>query len=313
MNNWECGVCGFVNKEGEAPEKCPICEAPKVMFTEVVQEQANDAAEQENTEIKQWRCTISGYLHSGVAPPEKCPICEATADMFEEVVEHTEKQVEAESTEARRWRCTICGHIHTGPEPPESCPICAAPKSKFVEIDAAGKAIGELVPDPEETAALAIEDGSEAHESSFFNKIARLILKFHLHPITAHFPNGILPAVLIFLCICVLFQIPVLEKVAFYNLIFVLVMLPAVLVTGFAEWQQRYKGAKTALFITKILCAIVVLGSVNILVFWRLIDPQVAMTGSPYQYVYLGIAAVMLGAAGIAGHLGGKLVFAGRG
>ncbi len=67
------------------------------------------------------------------------------------------------------------------------------------------------------------------------------------------------------------------------------------------------------IFITKILCSLVVLATTNILVFWRLIDPAVLAEGSPSRYIYLGIAAGMLAAVGIAGHLGGKLVFGTRG
>jgi uncharacterized membrane protein len=72
--------------------------------------------------------------------------------------------------------------------------------------------------------------------------LADVILKLHLHPISVHFPNGILPAVVAFLAISMFLNIPSLETAAYYNLIFVLIMLPVVLVTGFIEWQKRYKG-----------------------------------------------------------------------
>jgi uncharacterized membrane protein len=156
-------------------------------------------------------------------------------------------------------------------------------------------------------------ESSTKKSSSFLDILGRLVLKFHLHPITVHFPNGILPAVVVFLGLAFYFNIVVLEKVAYYNLIFALVTLPIVLLTGYLEWQKRYKGIKTAVFITKIFCAVVVFCCVNVLVFWRLLDPTVFTEGSPYQLVYLAIAGVMVGAAGISGHLGGKLVFASRG
>jgi uncharacterized membrane protein len=143
--------------------------------------------------------------------------------------------------------------------------------------------------------------------------LADVILKLHLHPISVHFPNGILPAVVAFLAISMFLNIPSLETAAYYNLIFVLIMLPVVLVTGFIEWQKRYKGIKSMIFITKILCSLVVLATTNIPVFWRLIDPAVLAQGSPSRYIYLGIAVGMLAAVGIASHLGGKLVFGTRG
>jgi len=119
--------------------------------------------------------------------------------------------------------------------------------------------------------------------------------------------------VVCFLALALFFNIVSLELAAYYNLIAVLVMLPIVLLTGFVEWQKRYKGIKSFIFITKILCSLVVLAATNILVFWRLIDPTVLAAESPSRYMYLGIAAGLLAAAGIAGHLGGKLVFGSRG
>ena len=49
--------------------------------------------------------------------------------------------------------------------------------------------------------------------------------------------------------------------------------------------------------------------------FWFsgvLLIQGVATEGSPSQLIYFAVAAIALAAAGIAGHLGGKLVFASR-
>lgn len=262
---WECGVCGYVHKEGEPPEKCPVCEAPKTMFTK------------------------------------------------------KEEKVEGAAV-TRRWRCAVCGYIHSGEAPPETCPICAAPKSQFVEIDGDGNKIEAAVAAPAPAVIVtAPASGAAAAQAavsgrkSLLARLADLVLTLHLHPITVHFPNGILPAVLVFFGIGVYFGIAALETAAYYNLIFVLAMLPLVLATGFIEWRLRYRGAKTFLFITKIFCGLVVLFATNVLVFWRLIDPAVLAAESPYRLMYLGVAVLLLAAAGIAGHLGGKLVFAARG
>lgn len=264
-------------------------------------------------------CSVCGYVHKEEKPPEQCPVCEAPGTMFKEVAKENKDVVTPEpapvqgTAHVKRWRCTVCGYIHTGDQPPEKCPVCDAPKKMFLEIDADGKALGELnLEETDPAASLGFEKGQKK-TSSLFDKFANLSLKLHLHPITVHFPNGILPAVVVFLGLSVYFKIVTLETAAYYNLIFVLLMLPMVLLTGFIEWQKRYKGIKTAIFITKILCSLIVLGAVNILVFWRLLDPAVMAEGSPSRFIYLGIAAGMLGAVALAGHLGGKLVFGARG
>lgn len=309
MSNWECGVCGYLTKEDKPPEKCPICDAPEKMFNQLDggKDEGEKAASQPSPK-KKWRCTVCGYEVTDIAPPEKCPVCDAPAEMFEEVIEVLEKPPETTAATDQRWRCTVCGYIHNGPEPPEKCPVCAASKKMFVEIDAEGKAISEI----EAEEPVALNEAAAPQPKTLFDRLADLVLKLHLHPITVHFPNGILPAAVVFLALAVYFNIVSLEVAAYYNFIFVLIMLPMVLLTGFIEWQKRYKGIRTAIFITKIICSLVVIAAANILVFWRLLDPQVTAAGSPTQLIYLAVAAGMLGAAGIAGHLGGKLVFGSR-
>ncbi len=263
--------------------------------------------------MSNWECGVCGYVHKEEEPPEKCPVCEAPAQMFKKMEEEKKDVAEPAAEATKRWRCTVCGYIHTGSEPPEKCPVCDAPKKMFVEIDADGKALSELkLDDGDSEQSPGLDKGQKA-SSSFFDKIANLSLKLHLHPITVHFPNGILPAVVVFLGLSVYFNILTLETAAYYNLIFVLLMLPVVLLTGFIEWQKRYKGIKTLIFITKIVCSLIILGTVNVLVFWRLLDPTVMAEGSPSRYIYLGIAGGMLAAVALAGHLGGKLVFGARG
>ena len=33
---WICTVCGYVHEGPEAPERCPLCKAPKEKFNELV-------------------------------------------------------------------------------------------------------------------------------------------------------------------------------------------------------------------------------------------------------------------------------------
>ncbi len=262
----------------------------------------------EGTEEKRWRCKVCGYVHIGNGPPEKCPVCNAVSEMFEELLEKEVQEEPVVLTE-KRWKCTVCGYIHTGSEPPERCPVCNASAEMFLELDENGQEIGSLSPAKVESAV----SGEPPVSSSVLSSLADLLVHHHLHPISAHFPNGVLPIVVSFLAITLFFDIAGLETAAFYNLIVVLLALPLVLLTGYLEWQKRYKGIKTAVFITKIICGLIVLASTNILVFWKIIDPEVIADGSPVRWIYLGVAVFMLGAAGLAGHLGGKLVFGSRG
>ncbi len=234
---------------------------------------------------------MSSYISRSDNPPGIRPIHGTSSEKSEEMVE-------------KRWRCTICGYTHTGLKPEEVCPVCKVPSEKFIELDKDGR----------ETGSLAIEEGalhpSEKKVSKLLlNTIACLLVRHHLHPILSHFPNGILPVVVTLLIISIGFNLVSLESAAFYNLIAVLVTLPLVLLTGYLEWQKSYHGIKTAIFKIKIICSIVALISTGVLVFWRIVEPDVVAEGSPYRFIYLAIAVLLLGAVGVAGHLGGRLVF----
>ena len=206
----------------------------------------------------------------------------------------------------KKWHCTVCGYIHEGDEPPEECPVCGADRSKFIEI---------VSEEPVETQTDQPESEDKnmdsKPESPIFrpklNPIYDLMLKHHVHPISVHIPNGVLPASVIFIVLAALFNFSGLSQAAFYNLIFVVLTLPLVLFSGYIEWQKKYKGQLTRLFKTKILCAAVVSLTAVILMVWLFIDPQASTSSS--NLLFLLINFVMLAAAGIAGFIGGKFVF----
>ncbi|MBE0584137.1 MAG: DUF2231 domain-containing protein, partial [Desulfofustis sp.] len=116
-----------------------------------------------------------------------------------------------------------------------------------------------------------------------------------------------LPLALVFLVIALVFTVAGFEQAAFYNLVFVLLTMPVVLATGYLEWKNRYKKVMTKIFATKIAASVVVSATLIAMIVWRLVDPQVL--ASPGRWIYLLLGAVMVAAVGLAGHMGGKLVF----
>jgi len=203
----------------------------------------------------------------------------------------------------KKWECTVCGYVHEGDTPPDACPVCGAGSEYFKEIVEAKD---------ESATAAAIESSSAATDGAGVSgsrpgKRADLILKYHLHPISVHTPNGVLPVGLVFLALAIVFGLAGFEQAAFYNMVFVLVTMPVVIITGYLEWRNRYKGVLTKIFWAKIVSATVATVALITLVGWRVIDPQV--TASIHRWTYLAVALVMVAAVGLAGHMGGKLVF----
>jgi uncharacterized membrane protein len=209
----------------------------------------------------------------------------------------------------KRWKCTVCGYIHTGEEPPEECPVCKAPKNKFVEVDAKGEVITsdtQPSPAPPDNAA------SLDQRPTAFDKFSDIVLRHHIHPILVHTPNGLIPVIVLFMFLGISLQIRSIEQASFYNLIFLVAVMPGVMLTGYLEWKKRYNGAKTAIFFAKISCSLIVLTTILILAGWRFFDPDVAGSTSPTRWIYFLVGLVMLVATGTAGLLGGKLVFESR-
>jgi len=222
----------------------------------------------------------------------------------------------------KKWQCSVCGYIHTGDEPPETCPVCRADKSKFVEVTEDNLTQAEVV--SEETAEsqkpevkepdvkVTVVDSSASGRFDFsrlYNFAAKIILEHHLHPISVHIPNGVIPISVFFAFISVIFGLHNFELASFYNMIFVLLAMPMVLFSGYTEWQRHYKGARTGIFLTKMFCGIIVLVTSLILVIWWMWNPGIASSLSPVRWIFFMIHLIMLSAAGVAGYLGGKLVF----
>lgn len=266
--------------------------------------------------MKRWKCTVCGYIHEGNEPPEKCPLCHAPAEKFIEVIEEgaVKKSSSSENGVGRRWECSACGYIHKGEKPPEKCPLCGVPAKMFFEIDETGtKITAEKTQNTQSKPNSVKEKTTEvASSSSFLGFIRKQILHHHIHPISVHFPNGVLPVGLVFLLIGGGLQIAGFERAAFFNFVFVLLNMPVVMVAGYLEWQNRYNGALTLLFKVKIASSLVVIVCLTWLVGWRIINPEVMAADSPAKWTYITIAAIMVVATGIAGHLGGKLVFGAR-
>lgn len=207
----------------------------------------------------------------------------------------------------KKWKCTVCGYIHEGNEPPEKCPVCKADKSKFIEMTS-DESVPEAYPEKKETGAA---DRDRQASVSFFkeNMLFDLMVKHHIHPISVHVPNGVLPVSIIFVVLAALFNFSGLSQAAFYNLIFVVLSMPLVLFSGFIEWQNKYNGSLTKLFLAKIICSVIVTITAIILALWLFIDPDVVITPSPGKFYFLLVNLVMLGGVSTAGFLGGKLVF----
>ena len=208
----------------------------------------------------------------------------------------------------KKWKCRVCGYIHVGENPPDKCPVCQASADEFFEVGPEGEELAAMVagkPSVEQKTGGSIL-------ARFYDFVATQVYLNHLHPISVHFPNGVLPAAVVFVALAIFWDHAGLKDAAWYNLIFVVVTMPVVLFSGYVSWHKRYRGAMTRIFVVKIACAAVSSVAAVVLVVWRHSDPLVMDSASSAKWLFLLVSLVMLITAGVAGHLGGKLVFGDR-
>lgn len=206
----------------------------------------------------------------------------------------------------KAWKCTVCNYVHKGEFPPEKCPVCGADKSKFVEIQSSDEP-DKPKPETDDSAVSEPEKTEPPAPQSLYQKITDLMIQHHAHPILVHTPNGILPIAAVLFIIAWLFDATLPANAAAVNLVFVVLALPLVVYTGVLEWQRKYNQADTLLFRIKILAATLTCASCLISLVWFLVNPAVLSTSLAWIFILINL--IMLASAGIAGYIGGKLVF----
>ena len=317
MKKWRCTVCGYIHEGDEPPDECPVCGADKSMFEEVTEEEDRaEAAEtqkeaetgtEEKTEAeakpaepsakkgpRKWRCTVCGYIHEGEEPPDECPVCGADKSMFEEVTEEEPQVSEAADIQKQA----------EGKKTAEKKPTAEAASGENAPEKKKPKPAARPKPDPR-AYDLGPVPGTIQGRAVYI--LHQQMLKHHGHPMTVHIPNGVLPMVFIFMVLTALLQVPGLRTAAFWSLAFVVLTLPAVIYSGYIEWQKRYRGYPSDRFIKKIISASVVAVSSLAALIWWIFDPDVLSSSLRWRFIFLNL--VTLVAAIIAGYIGGKFVF----
>lgn len=85
MKAWRCSVCGYIHRQDEASEWCPVCGSPREEFKAFA-----DEAPAAKAGVERWRCLNCSYFHAGPRPPDSCPVCDSPSDRFEALSEAVE-------------------------------------------------------------------------------------------------------------------------------------------------------------------------------------------------------------------------------
>jgi rubredoxin/uncharacterized membrane protein len=180
----------------------------------------------------------------------------------------------------KKWKCNVCGYIHEGEEPPEVCPVCGADRAKFIPL-----------------------------EQEKTNLLHDMIETFVLHPVAAHFPNGLIPTAALFLLLALLTGNVFTEHVVIYLLGVVLAVIPVSLVSGIRDWRIRLHGERALIFYKKIGLAGILLLLVLAAVWLRYAHPELLIEGGVGKWLYVGFVLSMLPVVTLLGHYGAKLAY----
>jgi uncharacterized membrane protein len=180
----------------------------------------------------------------------------------------------------RQWKCTVCGYLHEGEAPPSACPVCGADRTRFIPL-----------------------------EREKLNLLHDLVDTFMVHPVAAHFPNGLIPTAALFLLLALLTGSPFLEASVFYLLCVVLAVIPVSIASGIYEWRTRFRGQKAPIFYKKIALAALLLLLVVAATGLRCSHPELLHEGGPLRRLYLGAVLAMLPTVVLLGHYGAKLAW----
>lgn len=271
--------------------------------------------------MTKWKCSVCGYEATSDDAPDECPVCSADKSKFNSIEPPTSKMPAPESLEdggQKQWKCLVCGYIHTGPEPPDVCPVCGADKSKF-ELVQTEPAPQQQISKPESIPDESKPDASQVHAQdtltrtrhSIFQLSARMefITRLHGHPIAVHIPNGVLPLSFFFTLIAIAFNSEAFATAASYNIAFVCLSMPIVVITGFIDWYNRFNARWAKIFSIKFVCGIVV-GTLSLIItlMW-FTQPSIYQDFSGRLILFLALNVINLFTAAVAGYYGGKLVF----
>jgi hypothetical protein len=137
--------------------------------------------------------------------------------------------------------------------------------------------------------------------------IKELKQSFLLHPVAAHFSNGVVPVAVLYLLLFLPTGDPFFERTVIHLLVIVLLAVPVSFYSGIREWKTKYKGAKAPVFQKKIRLSILLFVLCVIAVAIRIAVPGVMQQGGPLSWIYNAALFAMLPTVVLLGHHGGKL------
>lgn len=152
---------------------------------------------------------------------------------------------------------------------------------------------------------------AEILEKLFPEKTKLKIRLFEIpsHALCVHFPTAFYPVAIIFLFLALIFDQDSYRNTYFYLMIIAAFFTPISHVTGIYEWKNKYRGAKTHIFINKIRYSLILSVVGALCVIWYWFCPEILNYTGIYNIIFIILNISTIPLIIYLGHLGGKLVY----
>ncbi len=135
------------------------------------------------------------------------------------------------------------------------------------------------------------------------------LLEIPFHALSVHFPTALYPVAIIFLFLALIFDRDSFRSTYFYLMIIAAFSTPISHFTGIVEWKNKYRGARTHIFINKIRFSLILSVVGGLCTTWYWIYPEILDYTGIYNIIFIVLNISIIPLVIYLGHLGGKLIY----
>lgn len=135
------------------------------------------------------------------------------------------------------------------------------------------------------------------------------VLERHPHPMTVHFPIVFLLSTVFFNLLYLMTGNGVFETTSFHCLIGGILFMPVGMLTGWFTWWLNYLARPMKPVIIKIICSFALLFLAAVILYWRIINPDIMLTSGIQRVIYLAVTLAFVPLITVIGWLGAGLTF----
>ena len=129
------------------------------------------------------------------------------------------------------------------------------------------------------------------------------------HALSVHFPAALYPVAIFFLFLALIFDRDSFRNSYFYLMMIAAFFTPISHFTGILEWKNKYRGARTHIFINKIRYSLILSVVGGLCATWCWFCPGILNYTGIYNIIFIILNISIIPIVAYLGHMGGRLVY----